>query len=89
MDMWSGWADDHLFLCHFNLRSGDARSKFRLYDTKKRGYVTADDAFPILEQELGFDLQKTEAMVDIYDKNRDYRLSLLEFVDFQKKVEAL
>lgn len=75
--------------CHFNLRSGDARSKFRLYDTKKRGYVTADDAFPILEQELGFDLQKTEAMVDIYDKNRDYRLSLLEFVDFQKKVEAL
>lgn len=69
--------------------SGDVRAKFQVYDKKKRGYITADEAFPILERELGFDEAKTEALVDLYDKNRDYRLSLLEFVDFQKKVDEL
>ena len=69
--------------------SGDVRAKFRQYDLKKRGYITADEAFPVLERELGFDQSKAEALVDKYDKNRDYRLSLLEFVEFQKKVEEL
>jgi len=67
----------------------NVRAKFNLYDRKKRGYITADDAFPILQKELGFDESKTEAMVDMYDKNRDYRLSLMEFVEFQTKVEQL
>lgn len=60
-----------------------------MYDIKKRGYVTSDEAYPILRRELGFDVNKTEALVDMYDKNRDYRLSLLEFVEFYKRVEQL
>jgi len=72
-----------------NQATGDIRGKFRQYDVKNRGYITADEAFPVLERELGFDLSKTEALVEKYDKNRDYRLSLLEFVEFQKKVEEL
>jgi len=67
----------------------NVRAKFNMYDRKKRGYVTVDDAFPILEKELGFDERKTEVMVDMYDKNRDYRLSLMEFVEFQTRVEQL
>lgn len=67
----------------------NVRAKFNVYDRKRRGYVTADDAYPILEKELGFDESKTEALVDMYDKNRDYRLSLLEFVEFQNRVEQL
>jgi len=67
----------------------NVRAKFNMYDRKKRGYITADEAFPILQKELGFDEAKTEAIVDMYDKNRDYRLSLMEFVEFQTKVEQL
>ena len=65
------------------------REKFRIYDWKSRGYVTSEEAYPILKKELGFDESKTELMVDMYDRNKDYRLSLLEFVEFYKKVEEL
>ena len=32
---------------------GKYRDAFRMYDTKHRGYVTADEAIPILRYELG------------------------------------
>ena len=65
------------------------REKFRLFDWKNRGYITSDEAYPILKRELGFDENKTEMLIDLYDRNKDYRLSLLEFIDFYKKVEEL
>ena len=65
------------------------KAKLKLYDKRNRGYITADDAIPILKKELGFSESKTEALVDKYDKNRDYRLTMLEFLDFQHKVEEL
>jgi Ca2+-binding EF-hand superfamily protein len=68
---------------------GDVRAKFREYDKRRRGYITSDEALPILQRELGFDETKTETLLYMYDKNKDYRLSLLEFVDFQRKVEEL
>ena len=51
--------------------------------------MTSDEAYPILRMEIGFDLNKTEALVNAFDKNRDYRLSLLEFVEFYKRVEQM
>ena len=63
------------------------REQFRLYDTKQRGYITTDEAYPVLSRELGFDENKTGTFVDMFDKNKDYQLSLLEFVAFQKRVE--
>ena len=33
------------------------RESFRLFDTQNRGYVTADDAYPILYHELGRELR--------------------------------
>lgn len=68
---------------------GHFKEVFKLYDMKKRGYVTADEAYPILHKELGFDQVKTEKLVDLYDKNRDYRLSFFEFVEFHRRVEQL
>ena len=68
---------------------GDVRGKFREYDKKKRGYITTDEALPILKRDLGFDESKTETLLYMFDKNNDYRLSLLEFIDFQRKVEEL
>jgi Ca2+-binding EF-hand superfamily protein len=68
---------------------GDVRGKFREYDKKKRGYITTDEALPILKRDLGFDEAKTETLLYMFDKNNDYRLSLLEFIDFQRKVEEL
>lgn len=65
------------------------REKFRLYDTKQRGYITTEEAYPVLLRELGFDENKTESFIDQFDKNKDYQLSLLEFVSFQKRVEEL
>eukprot|EP00914_Ancora_sagittata_P030663 GHVO01061590.1.p1 GENE.GHVO01061590.1~~GHVO01061590.1.p1 ORF type:complete len:170 (-),score=28.67 GHVO01061590.1:221-730(-) len=65
------------------------KEKMKLYDKKGRGYITADDAIPVLKRVLGFDENKTEALVDQYDKNRDYRLTMLEFLAFQHRVEEL
>lgn len=65
------------------------KAKLKLYDTRGKGYITADDAIPVLKRELGFDENKTEALVDMYDKNRDYRLTMLEFLEFQHRVEEL
>lgn len=61
----------------------------KFYDKKGRGYITADDAIPVLKRVLGFDENKTEALVDQFDKNRDYRLTMLEFLAFQHRVEEL
>ena len=80
---------DSVCVCVDVVSLAPMRDKFRQYDVKKRGYLTADEAFPILKRELGFDESKTEALVDMFDKNRDYRLSLLEFVEFQRKVDEL
>ncbi len=38
---------------------------------------------------LGFDMNKTESLLDMFDKNKDYRLSVREFADFYAKVEEL
>jgi Ca2+-binding EF-hand superfamily protein len=65
------------------------RESFMKYDVKRKGYITAEDAYPILAKELGFDLNKTESFLDIYDKNKDYRLSLQEFIDFSNRIEEL
>jgi len=65
------------------------KEQFRVYDYRGRGYITADEAYPILSRELGFDMNKTESLVDMYDKNRDYRLSIHEFKSFLEKVNEL
>ena len=65
------------------------REKFQEYDTNRRGYITTEDALPVLSRELGFDENKTETFIDMFDKNKDYQLSLLEFRGFQKRVEML
>ncbi len=38
---------------------------------------------------LGFDMNKTESLLDMFDKNKDYRLSVREFADFYAKVDEL
>ena len=73
----------------FCCRMAPLKQKFSQFDTRSRGYVTADEAYPILKRDLGFDLNKTETMVDQFDKNRDYRLSLFEFEPFFDKYEEL
>ena len=65
------------------------RDKFRRYDFRRRGCITVDEALPVLARELGFDRSKTEAFIQIYDRNKDGEITLLEFVDFEKKVEDL
>ena len=65
------------------------REKFRRYDFRRRGCITIDEALPVLSRELGFDRSKTEAFIEIYDKNKDGEITLLEFVDFEKKVDEL
>lgn len=65
------------------------RDKFRRYDFRRNGCITIDEALPVLSKELGFDRSKTEAFIEIYDKNKDGEITLLEFVDFEKKVENL
>lgn len=65
------------------------RDRFRKFDYRRRGFLTADDLYPILKDELGFDMNKTESLVDMYDKNKDYRLSVYEFADFIKRVDEL
>ena len=65
------------------------REKFVEYDTSGTGFVTAEDAVKILEKELGFDESKTETLLDRYDKNKDYQLSIEEFVGFYSRVEEL
>eukprot|EP00918_Siedleckia_nematoides_P074514 GHVU01162809.1.p1 GENE.GHVU01162809.1~~GHVU01162809.1.p1 ORF type:complete len:273 (-),score=42.03 GHVU01162809.1:3325-4086(-) len=72
-----------------NAAVASLREKWRIFDTRQRGFITTDEAYPILHRELGFDETKTEALVDLYDKNRDYRLSIKEFMDFIQKVEEL
>lgn len=51
--------------------------------------MTAEDVHAVLQHEIGYDLSKCEEMVIRYDKNDDYKLSLLEFVDFQHKVDEM
>jgi len=65
------------------------KQKLKIYDKRNRGYITSDEAFPVLKKLLGFDLNKTDALVDMYDKNKDYKLTLLEFKEFQARVEEL
>jgi len=65
------------------------RETFRAWDVKSKGYITSDEALPILERELGFDLSKTEGLIDMFDKNRDYRISIKEFTEFYPKVQQL
>ena len=65
------------------------RRKFWEWDKRNRGYITSDEAYPILRKELGFDMNKTETMIDMYDKNKDYRISIVEFKEFLAKFEEL
>lgn len=65
------------------------REKFWEYDTKNQGYITSDEAYPILHKDLGFDMNKTESLLDMYDKNKNYRLSLPEFIPFYHRVQEL
>ena len=73
----------------YHSRLAPYREKFRFFDLKNLGYITSDEAYPVLKRELGFDENKTEMLIDQYDRNKDYRLSLLEFIDFYKKIEEL
>ena len=59
------------------------------WDIHQKGYITSDEAWPILKRDLGFDMNKTESFIDLYDKNRDYRLSIQEFKEFHAKYEQL
>jgi calmodulin len=68
---------------------GPVRQKFRQYDRYGKGFITSDEAYPILRDELGFDMNKTETLIDMFDKNQDYRLSIQEFTEFYQKVEEL
>ena len=70
-------------------RLNPLKAKFRMYDLANRGFITADECYPVLKRELGFDLNKTESFVDIYDKNRNYRLGMTEFPEFQARIEEL
>jgi len=69
-----------------NAANAPLREKFLVFDTKKKGYITSDEAFPILEKELGFCMSKTEGLIDMFDKNKDYRISIREFVEFYPRV---
>ena len=34
-------------------------------------------------------MNKTESFIDLFDKNKDYKLSMKEFIPFYKKIEEL
>lgn len=65
------------------------RKKFREYDRKAKGYITADEVYIVLKRELGFDENKSEAIVDAFDTDKDYRLSMYEFKNFYYRVEEM
>ncbi len=73
----------------FRFRLQPMRDRFREFDYRGQGYITAEDAYPLLKRDLGFDLNKTESLISQFDKNNDYKLSVGEFAAFYKRVQEL
>jgi Ca2+-binding EF-hand superfamily protein len=64
------------------------RKKFLEFDRDGNGYVTADEAAVILARDLCFPQEKTRALLNTFDVNKDGKLSYEEFIGFYMKFKV-
>jgi Ca2+-binding EF-hand superfamily protein len=65
----------------------DIYEKFGKYDQDLDGMISVEEAHTILYEELGFDKERSRAMVNRFDVNKDGVVSYVEFAEFYMAVE--
>ena len=73
-----------IILC---FRKMEIYDTFAKYDQNHDGMISVEEAHQVLHQELGFNEEKSKAMINRYDLNQDGRVSYLEFAEFYVAVE--
>ena len=74
--------------CHSgDCRKEEFRRKFQEFDADGNGFISLEEACSVLAKELGFNIERTVALVNEFDVNKDGRLSYDEFVGFYSKVK--
>ena len=68
-------------------RKMDIYEKFGKYDQDLDGMISVDEAHKILHEELGFNHDRSRAMVNRFDTNKDGLVSYVEFAEFYIAVE--
>lgn len=61
--------------------------KFGKYDLDMDGLISVEEAHRILHREMGFTEERSRAMVDRFDANKDGLVSYIEFAEFYIAVE--
>ena len=59
-----------------------------IFDQNGDGTVTLQEAHDVLEQALGYSMDKTKALFKMCDKNGDNRLNAEEFITFFFKMRT-
>eukprot|EP00918_Siedleckia_nematoides_P041811 GHVU01091076.1.p1 GENE.GHVU01091076.1~~GHVU01091076.1.p1 ORF type:complete len:237 (+),score=43.35 GHVU01091076.1:53-763(+) len=63
------------------------RQAFMEYDLDHNGFITKEEAYTVLQKELGMNESKSHAMLVQFDINEDGKLAYEEFVAFYSKVK--
>ena len=56
--------------------------KFGKFDSDMDGMISVSEAHEVLHRELGFSIERSKAMVERFDANKDGLVSYIEFGDF-------